>query len=200
VDNLSAIAQQRLLEQTRHGWSEVPFDSSFDSEQKTTVAVDSGEIVAFLDGEVRDERIAELLLGLAWVEPGGWSGQRQAEPLPFVYTALKPLFTPRSVIKWLKDHDRLKGEVPDLPIPPALPSLLTAGRIQQAVQRAQERARASGLPTPFLQRGASFGRTVDAKFGRRLLAALIIPVHASVVGACLKQTYSDSDEKNSHAA
>lgn len=200
VDNLCAIAQRRLLEQTRHGWSEVPFGTSFDGEQNTAVAVGGGEIVAFLDGEVRDERIAELLLGLSWVEPGRWSGERHAEPLPFVYTALKPLFTPRSILEWLKDRGWLKGDVPDLPIPPALPSLLTAGRIQQAVQLAQERARASGLPTPFLQQGASFGRTADANFGRRLLAALVVPVHASVVGACLKQTYSDSDEESPDAA
>lgn len=200
VDNLCAVAQRRLLEQMRHNWPDAPFDSSFDSEQNAPVAVDSGEIVAFLDGEVRDERIAELLLGLAWIKLGRWSGERQADPLPYAYTALKPLFASRSVFKWLKDHDRLKGEVPDLPMPPVLPSLLIAGRVQEALQLAQQRARASGLPTPFLERRPPHGRATDSRFGRRLLAALIVPVHASVVGTCLDQTYSDSDEESPYAA
>lgn len=200
VDNLCAVAQRRLLEQTRHGWMEVPFDGSFDDEQKTTVAVDSGEIVAFLDKGVRDERIAELLLGLVWTEPGQWSGQRQAESLPFAYAALKPLFTPRSILKRLKERGGLNGEIPDLPVPSALPSLLAAGRVQEAVRLAQERARASGLPAPFLQRKAAFGRAADVAYGRRLLAALIVPVRERVVGDCLKQAYSDSDEESPYAA
>lgn len=200
IDNLCAVAQRRLLEQIRHGWSEVPFDGSFDDEHDAPVAVDSGEIVAFLDGEVRDERIAELLLGLAWVQPGRWSGERLAAPLPFPYAALKPLFTPRSIFDWLKKHDRLKADISDLPMPPTLPSLLATGRVQEAVRLAQERARASGLPTPFLQRRMSRGRAADPNFGRRLLAALIIPVQGSVVGACLDHAYSRSDEESPHAA
>lgn len=204
VDNLCAVAQRRLLEQTRHNRSGAPFESAFGEERKTPVAVDSGEIVAFIGGEVRDERIAELLLGLAWVEPGEWSGKRRTEPLPFVYAALKPLFTPRSVFKWLKDHDRLTGEIRDLPIPPALPPLLMAGQVQEAVRQAQGRARASGLPTPFLQKRGSLGRKADPNFGRRLLATLIIPVGAGVVEDCLNQAYpfdkDPSDEETSHAA
>jgi CRISPR-associated protein Csx17 len=70
VNNLCAVAQRRLLEHTRNGAMEMPFDSAFDDD-KTPIAVDSGEIATFLDGAVRDERIAELLLGLAWVQPGG---------------------------------------------------------------------------------------------------------------------------------
>lgn len=200
VDNLCAVAQRRLLEQTRHGWSEVPFDSSFDDEQGAPVAAGSGEIAAFLDGEVRDERIAELLLGLAWVQPGRWSDDLPKRRLPFAYAALKPLFTPRAVFEWLQKQDRLKGDIPDLPMPPALPSLLTSGRVPEALRLAQERARASGLPTPFLERRAVQGRKPNSDFGHRLLAALVIPVRASVVGACLDQAYSPSDEESPHAA
>jgi CRISPR-associated protein Csx17 len=202
VDNLCAVAQRRLLEQTRGGL-EAPFDSGFDrdGEQDVAVAVDSGEIVSFLDGEVQDERIAELLLGLAWVQPGDWTGERRAAPLPFAYAALKPLFTPHSVFDWLRKNDRLNGDLRDLPMPPALPLLLIAGRVQEAVLLAQERARASGLPTPFLRRTPpAQGRTPDPDFGRRLLAALIIPVRVSVVGACLSRAYSRSNEESQHVA
>lgn len=202
VDNLCAVAQRRLLEQTRHGWSEVPFDSSFDDDQNEPVAAGSGEIAAFLDGEVQDERIAELLLGLAWVQTGRWSDDLPKRRLPFAYAALKPLFTPRAVFEWLQKQDRLTGDIPDLPMPPALPSLLTSGRVPEALRLAQERARASGLPTPFLQKRAARGqgREPNSDFGRRLLAALVIPVRASVVGACLDQAYSPSDEESPHAA
>ena len=140
-----------------------------------------------------------MLLGLAWVRPGRWSGQRHTAPLPFAYAALKPLFTPRSVFDWLKQHDRLQGAIADLPLPPALPSLLTTGRVPEAAHLAQQRARSSGLPTPFLQKRAVQGRASDT-CGRRLLAALIIPVRASVVGDCLYQAYSVSDEESQYAA
>jgi CRISPR-associated protein Csx17 len=194
VDNLCVVAQRRLLEQTRNGWWDAPFDGSFDDKGNVSVAVDSGEIVAFLNNEVRDERIAALLLGLAWVQPGLWLGCRQARSLPFAYAAIKPLFTPRWILR------RLNGDICSLPMPPALPSLLTTGRIQEAVQLAQERARASGLRTPFIERRRSRGRTADLNLGRRLLAALTIPVQVNVVGACLDQVYPRSDEESPHAA
>ncbi|MBN9461271.1 MAG: type I-U CRISPR-associated protein Csx17 [Burkholderiales bacterium] len=180
TDNLCAVAQRRLLEQTRRAWSGVSlFDASVDRRLQP-VAVSSGEIAAFLGGEVRDERIARLLLGLAWVQPARFRGELRSGPLPFVYAALKPLFTP------------YRG-LPPLPMPPALPSLLAAGRIQEAIRLAQERARASGLPTPFLSRRPAADRRPDPGFGRRLLAALIIPVRMGVVRDCLEQAYPYSD-------
>jgi CRISPR-associated protein Csx17 len=200
VDNLCAVAQRRLLEQTRVTVIEAPFDGGFDSDRDTPVAVDRGEIAAFLDGDVRDERIAQLLLGLAWVQPGRWSGARHHAPVPFAYAALKPFFTPPPVFEWLRTHDRLKGEISPLPMPRALPSLLMTGRVQEAVRLAQERARSSGLPAPFLQRRSPQLRAPDRDLGCRLLAALIIPARAGVVGACLDQAYSPCDEETHNAA
>lgn len=213
IDNLGAVAQRRLLEQARRAWPRVPFDASFDR-QKRPVAVDSGEIAAFLSGEVRDERIARLLLGLAWSEPARYKGERRFEPLPFGYAVLKPLFTPfmaekrrdasvpASMAEAPRDNDRRFAQAFPLPMPPTLPSLLVAGRVQEAFRSAQERARASGLPTPFLPRRLAARRKPDPDFGRRLLAALIIPVRTSVVRDCLEQAYPDShsQEESSHAA
>jgi CRISPR-associated protein Csb1 len=92
--------------------------------------------------------------------------------LPFAYAALKPLFASRAALA------RLNRELPDLPIPPALPALLMSGRMEDALRLGQERARASGLPAPFLspRRNGAAPRAPDIRFGRRLLAALIIPV------------------------
>jgi CRISPR-associated protein Csx17 len=60
VDNLCAVAQRRLMEQRRRGLEQVPFDGRYGAA--------SGDIRAFLDGVVDDVRLADLLLGLAWVE------------------------------------------------------------------------------------------------------------------------------------
>jgi CRISPR-associated protein Csx17 len=190
VDNLCSVARQRLLESRRES-SDIPFESGFDTEQRVPVAVDSGEIATFLDGDVRDERIAALLLGLAWVQPSRSSSDRGPEPLPFAYAAIKPLFTPRSVFRWLKAQGELEDDVPDLPLPAALTSFLTAGRVQDAVRLAQQLVRASGLPAPFLTKPVT--RAADPKFGRRLLAALIIPVRPAVVRACLNIAYPTSE-------
>ena len=185
VDNLGAVARRRLLEHTRRTLAEVPFDGIFGT------GVDSGEIAAFLDGSVRDGGIADLALGLAWASLAAWTGKRRSASLPFAYAAIKPLFTPRSVL------DRLDGVLPELPIPPALPALLASGRVQDAVRLAQERARASGLPTPFLDpRGRGRERPADLASGRRLLAALVIPVRVGVVRACLDQAYSFADQES----
>ncbi len=188
VDNLCAVAGRRRLEEARSGTLDVPFDASFDSERNVPVAVGRGEAAAFLDGTVRDERIADLLLGLAWVRPGRWSGRLAEAPLPFAYAALKPLFTPCALFSRLE-----KRPLRDLrlPMPPALPALLMAGRVPEAVRLAQERGRASGLPTPFLLGRRAPERAPDMRFGRRLLAALILPVDLGVVGACLDQAYPD---------
>lgn len=213
IDNLCAVAQRRLLEQTRNAWPRVPFDGSFDSERTMPVAVDSGDIAAFLNGEVRTERIARLLLGLAWVKPASLRGERRTEPLPFTYAALKPLFTPgapgradaASEADSIGDirnenRNRSEDELPPLPMPSALPSLLAAGHVQQALRLAQERARASGLATPFLRRRAAVNRKPDPSLGRRLLAALIIPVQANVIRACLQQAYPQPEEESQHDA
>jgi CRISPR-associated protein Csx17 len=188
VDNLCAFARRRLLEWTRLGLDEAPFDGAN--------GADSGEIAAFLDGPEMDSRIAELVLGLSWVEPARWSGERRAAAMPFAYTTLKPLFTPRSVF------ERLGHETLDLPMPPALAALLAAGRLVDAVRLAQERARASGLPTPFLGRREppAQSRPTNILLGRRLLAALVIPIRDGVVAACLDQAYPSSDQEPRHAS
>jgi len=182
VDNLCAVAQRRLVEQQRRGLAQVPFDG--------TCGAASGDIRAFLDGDVDDARIADLLLGLAWVRPTSPASKGGSAPLPFAYAALKPLFTPRHVLDWLNKEQRLACEVGDLPVPPALPALLAGGRVAEAVRLGQQRAQASGLPTPFLdRRRRTDGRPPDVVSGRRLLAALVIPVVRDVAEGCLKRAY-----------
>jgi CRISPR-associated protein Csx17 len=165
VANLCAVVQRRLLEQSRLRLPDKPFDAAF--------GVASGEIADFLDAsEDFDRRVAALLVGLAWVRPARWGGDHGVAPLPFAYAVLKPLFATRAALA------RLDRKLPDLPIPESLPALLMGGQVPEAVRIGQERARASGLPTPFLslRRSDAIHRSPDVRFGQRLPAALVIPV------------------------
>jgi hypothetical protein len=76
-----------------------------------------------------------------------------------------------------------------------------SGRVEEAVRLGQERARSSGLPTPFLprRRAGALRRLPNPRLGRRLLAALIIPVRDSVLHTCLEQSYPPDKETDDAA-
>jgi CRISPR-associated protein Csx17 len=186
IDNLCAVAQRRHLEASR--LPDKPFDAPF--------GVDSDAIATFLEGsESFDDRLADLLAGLVWVEPSPAGGGLNVRPLPFTYAALKPFFATRVTLS------RIKPGLPDLPIPPTLPSLLTVGQVESALRIGQERARACGLPTPFLsaRRSGAAPRLPDVRFGRRLLAALTIPVVDGVLRDCLDRAYPGDKETDDAA-
>lgn len=198
VDNLCAVTQRRLLEKTRRMLPDKPFSASVGVSNGTaaSVAADSDTIAAFLDAsESFDQRVADLITGLVWVAPAALGGGLQAAPLPFAYAALNPLFATAVAL------NRIKPEFPELPVPPVLPTLLMSGQVEDAVRLGQERARASGFPTPFLSapRPGAARRPPDIHFGRRLLAALMIPVVSGVLSSCLDQAYP-SDEETDDAA
>lgn len=198
VDNLCAVAQCRLLEMSRLALPDKPFSAAVtvSSGIPASIAADSDAIAAFLDPSGGfDERVADLVAGLVWVEPAPLAGTLHVNPLPFAYAALKPLFATRAALT------RVKPDVPELPIPPGLPPLLMSGQVEDALRLGQQRARASGLPTPFLSPRGSNGarRPPDTRFGRRLLAALIIPVVDGVLRACLDQSYPFDKETDDAA-
>ena len=188
VSNLCAVAQRRLIEQTRRALADKPF--------ATVIGVGGEDIAAFLDaGPGFDDRVGNLLAGLVWVRWPGWEERKvlyerwKTRPgaLLLTYAALKPLFTPDAALR------RLNPSLPEnfaLPIPPALPGLLAADRVEDAVRLGMTRARSSGLLTPFGHvRPAS-----RASAGRRLLAALMIPVRLGVVGDCIRRAYPAEEE------
>jgi CRISPR-associated protein Csx17 len=193
IGNLCEVAQRRLVEQTRIGLPEKPFSA--------IIGVGSSDIAAFLEGGAGfDRRVADLLSGLCWV---GWPDKEareklfavwKSEPglLPLPYAALKPLFTPDVT---LRQHQLRLPENLSLPIPPALPNLLAADRISDALRLGMSRARSSGLATPFV--GAQTpSRRND---GRRLLAALTIPVRLGVVSDCISRAYPSEEEEPEYA-
>jgi CRISPR-associated protein Csb1 len=173
--NLSTVAQRRLIEQSRFGLIDKPFAA--------VIGVGSADIAAFLDGDARFDRlVADLLAGLSWVS---WPDKQEREkllavrksepaPLPLTYAALKPLYTPDAALR--QPSLRLPQNF-SLPIPQALPSLLAANRVSDALRLGMDRVRGSGLATPFFRAQPPSG----PNDGRRLLAALTVPVRRAVV-------------------
>jgi CRISPR-associated protein Csx17 len=182
VANLCAVVQKRLLEQSRLGLREKPLAA--------VGGVGSSDIAFFLQGPAGlDERVAALLLGLVWAEPTALRSTAAA-PLPLAYAALKPLFVTDAVLR--DPAVALRAEL-SIPLPPELPQLLAADRVQRAFRVGVERASISGLLAPFVDARPRFAD------GRRLLAGLSIPVYASVVRDCLSQAYLPAEEPENAA-
>lgn len=113
-------------------------------------------------------RIGELLPGLALARiPGRLPEDGAATlPVPLAYAVLKPLFCP---YVQLRKIGYLRPDA-TLPLPPELIRQLAAGRVDQAVEGARRRLRASGVPSPVPQL-----RPIH-RDGPRLLAALMVPI------------------------
>jgi CRISPR-associated protein Csx17 len=128
-----------------------------------------GDVLRFLDGATDDERIAELLTGLACVDLSGLDFVRDEATigLPTGYVVLKPLFTPESRLHdlgWLPADRSLR-------LPAEIPARLGSGDVQTALQLGWRRLRALSLELPGKVPPRSIG--VD---GPRMLAALMIPL------------------------
>lgn len=156
--NLSRLLRRRLLEE---GEKVSPLTAGDPA--------DSAAVAAFLADDGQDAGIAALLPGLALVRswPTRSAGRPGDSALPLAYALMKPLFTPLDVLR----RDGLLGEDQTLPLPPALPALLAAGRTDEALATARRRLRASGLASPFLAAPVAAGMS-----GERLLAALLVPL------------------------
>jgi CRISPR-associated protein Csx17 len=127
-------------------------------------------VMRFLSGETDDRRIASLLLGLSCVrplvseieEPNVSPGSNAA------YGFLKVFFTPertvRRLCEWAADDLRVR-------LPREIPNKLTAGNVDDAIDVGWQRLRAMGAQLPGIRAPRASGRD-----GRRLLAALIIPL------------------------
>lgn len=133
------------------------------------------DIADFLEPGLLDEALLEdLIFGFSWVEPasGGRSVARRPAPVPRAYAVLKLLFLPHPL--------QLEGEDQRLSPGSALVPLLLVGRVQAAVELASRMLRVRG----FSPRSVVHPSLDDSTFGRRLAAALLIPVsHTSTIAA-----------------
>ncbi len=192
VPNLFAVLERRLVEAATRGLVDKPLASA--------VVARLADVSVFLSGDFDDARCAALLAGLVWVRPSRPAYMHaSASPVPFAYSALKPVFTPDAALRGL-------GALPSttrMPIPPEILAHLRTGgdsldgrATSQAVRIALARARASGLPTPFdaLRSGSRMSAVEDGRMGagvpaNRLAAALLIPVGIGASAALIKRAY-----------
>ena len=185
--NLLGVLERRLVEQARRGLDDKPFAAA-------SVARLS-DIAAFLAPRFDHARCARLLAGLVWARPA-WLDWQARRPVPFAYAALKPLFAGEaSVAK--------AGGLPEgtrLPIPPGLVAALRRGEVDRAVRAGLARARGSGLASPFdpvwADAGTRFGAGTD---GRRLAAALLIPLAEADLGRLIARAYPQEEEPDDAA-
>jgi CRISPR-associated protein Csx17 len=188
--NLANVLQRRMMDGQRAGCKRLPLASRF--------AVSLNTVAAFLNHELDDQRIADLIWGMMLI---GDSGSKSTDhqkanhlPLPRVYALLKLLFLPRPLVadrmngalRWRLARNGEEGLI-IRPEPRILP-LLCAGRVGEACRIAAQRLRASGLapmPCPL-----SSGKTrdhswaeysVDHPRAQRLGAALLIPIDSHSV-------------------
>lgn len=159
-DNLAGVLTRGLLECTRDGIPDKPLHSL-----RTAPLAD---VADWLNGNLDDHRLARLLPGLALVgiPKGHGRSATRSVPLPAAYRLLKPLF---STDEQLLRTNTIPAET-HLPLPREIPRRLQSGDVAAALERGLRRLRATGVRTG-LQ-----AVNPGCRDGRRLLAALMIPI------------------------
>jgi CRISPR-associated protein Csx17 len=177
--NLGAVLQRRVLDASRLQCERLPLAGR--------APASLSAVAQFLAREVDDQRLAELLWGFLPVDSVERQGpQRAAAPLPRAYSLLKLCFLPEPVEFADKNHE-IKPE-------PAILSLLEADRVEEACEIARRRLHISGLQV-LGERRANQTRSPVARGlasapqldGRRLAAALLIPISPKAVRALCRQ-------------
>lgn len=159
-NNLAHVLERRLLEAERN--------ERFDPWAARCPA-DLQAVAAFLGGTTDDRRIVELLMGLACCHMPDYLPRRDrdanAAVLTAAYALMKPLFSSETQLH----ESGLLREDQHLPLPAAVPRLLRANRMGEALRLVRQRRQAAGLPDAGWRISGSGG------YGPRLLAALMVP-------------------------
>jgi len=179
--NLIGVIERRLLFSTQHNLHSRAFEGCS--------AADIGSVLAFLEGDTDDARIAALAQGLAWARPPNYLKTDEMtvrRPMPLAYALLKPFFAPQQDLEAINEIP--KGA--ELPIPRGLASRLRANRVGDAAALACRRAVASGLPPIVKPKDlqVEHGAAMD---GPRLLAALLVPIRPTDLKRALRRAYPD---------
>lgn len=190
--NLANVLQRRVMDVQRQGCENLPLASQFGASIHS--------VASFIEADLDDRRIEELIWGLMLIDDLGASPPRQSPrkagntPLPREYALLKLVFLPRPLapdprgdkIVWRLAREGESG-LTIRPEPRILP-LLRAGRVGEACRIAAQRLRVSGLqPMPG---SLPDGRIRDADWAepshdpsrtRRLAAALLVPIGSEAI-------------------
>ena len=195
VSNMIAVLERRMVEASIRSLSDKPLEGAAE--------VHISDITAFLGSNFDDLKCAALLSGLIWAQPTWlthWpknDGLSTKQP-PFAYAALKPLFT---AIADLHQIGVISKDT-QLPTPPGLLVHLRTGGgsrngqvINKAVRIALNRARGSGLNSPFGIMSTYSRKTSRIGVGiraDRLAASLLIPIGKQNLKAQIARVWPDS--------
>lgn len=179
VRDLCSVLERRLTEVERREYKDKSVENALPLGGSCAASLAS--IANFLAGDTDDERIADLVAGLAWTVPGPShaTATRDENVLPFAYRVLKPHFAPRGI--------RSETATRKLFNPLQLVRLIRAGRVDDAIEGAQRAARGADVPAPFARM-----RPVSTVAPERLAAALLIPIGAKAHESLLERTYPDT--------
>jgi CRISPR-associated protein Csx17 len=191
--NLANVLERRLMDGQRAGCTVLPLASH------AMASLDT--IAAFLDGDLDDQRIEDLLWGCMLIDQGNGRNSesvREEETnhrhIPRTFALLKLLFLSRPLVGE-SNHGKIywrlayAGEtgITIRPEPNILP-LLRAGRLGEACRIAAHRLRVSGLPPipgvlpDGLARDAVWSElTIDLRHAERLAASLLIPIDSASI-------------------
>lgn len=180
-DNLAATLHRRLLGMQQGEFPDKPLQMA------RTAPL--GDVAAWLAGELDESRLAVLLPGLMLVRiPGGTHPAPREAPLPAAYRLLKPLFCTH---EQLHRADILPPER-TLPLKADLLRRLQADDVAGALELARRRRRAAGIGTGYKQIAPGITE------GRRLLAALMVPISDGALKALLPTNTTEA-ESNENA-
>ncbi len=180
AENLSSVLQRRSIDARKNGLSHPPMHS------ERFASLDA--VAAFLNGETDDERLEDYLFALSlinWQNAPEREARKASKPtvnLPRIYALFKLLFLPKGKLKL-----RNKEEIP-IKHEPSIVPLLRAERIEDALEIAERRLRASGVVP--LTRDFYYPK----EMGARLAAALLIPIDQTAIKQIAKLILPDIQE------
>ena len=143
------------------------------------------DIVAFLNGDVESQRVADLALPLSIVHYRYHINRgidHAPSDLPAAYAVMKMTLLPKRFVC------REFNAETDIWMEPRMLSMLRAGRVDDAYQVACRRLKASGLQPLSDEPGIANG----SEHGRRLAAALLFPLdenaHCALAQRAIRKT------------
>ncbi len=166
LSNMLAVLERRCLEGRMRGLE------NHHPPLKATYSAQLSDIVSFLNSELEDRRVADLVLPLSAVryrhhsEPSDYP-QPAPLDLPAAYAAMKLMLLPSKFV-----CQEYNADV-DISMEPSMLAMLRTGRVRDAYQVACRRLKASGLRPLSNDPGIRDG----SEQGSRLAAALLFPLN-----------------------
>ena len=201
VSNMAAVLERRIIEGVIRSLPDKPLTGA------THARI--ADVMKFIVGDFNDARCASLLAGLIWVAPTQLSGRNAPVDTPvsyppFAYSVLKTIFSSNAALRRIGAIDG-EGRLPL--IPGLLPRLRSGGGnldgrvIDKEVRAALNRARGSGLASPFDSGG--FVGAATSRFGvgirsDRLTAALLIPIGEFALKTLLERAWPQALNRDSN--